>query len=327
MADLRLSQLESQVEALHRKAQELNKAGLTENATAAYKEMAALDDELLHLVMSSPVTAHPEVQQQQARLYPDYHKLHRPGRSVAAVCGTASAPVGRKPLPASQATRALGAVLGCVLGDAAAMGVHWVYDLTSLHQLERDALAAGKLNAKGRQAGRQTDNMRVRILLIWGCCWVISLVGCGALLQRSLAACKCTIILTGRDSMHSASVLKRWSSNHTAHCAALKQSQEIETQRTWRNSTPLSASQTHQPWELQSCSLHARLIVTWTPSRLCPRRRPPGHVALAPGPASPDLTPALQGVAAWSSWTPPAPPSTPTPQAGPPPMGSRRWCS
>ncbi len=40
--------------------------------------------------------------------------------------------------------RAAGAVQGCLLADAAAMGVHWVYDLDQLASMERAALEAEK---------------------------------------------------------------------------------------------------------------------------------------------------------------------------------------
>lgn len=47
--------------------------------------------------------------------------------------------------------RALGAVLGAVVADAAAMGVHWVYDPKELDRLFdlRKSVLAGKQEGKG----------------------------------------------------------------------------------------------------------------------------------------------------------------------------------
>jgi hypothetical protein len=130
-----LQEMEALVDELHRRAQELNKLGRTDEATAAYKEMAALDDRALELALSASVQPTAAACEQHAARYPDYSTLHRPfawGSPGAANSSEAGME------PALVRGRAMGAVVGAVVADAAAMGVHWVYDVALLGTWEAE---------------------------------------------------------------------------------------------------------------------------------------------------------------------------------------------
>lgn len=73
--------------------------------------------------------------------------VHTRLRSHAAAALTNTpVPAPPRPPPAA-AARAAGAVLGCVVGDAAAMGVQWIYSLEKLEELLVARL--GRSNASG----------------------------------------------------------------------------------------------------------------------------------------------------------------------------------
>lgn len=127
----RVQELEARVAELHLKAQALNKqSGREAEATAIYKELAALDDEALELTLSGaqPPTA-------------------------ATIAAVASAfPAFYTPLlppcwgSAEHRRRALGAVLGSAMGDAAACSCQWVYS--------EPAMATLAVAAAERKLGR-----------------------------------------------------------------------------------------------------------------------------------------------------------------------------
>ena len=102
--------------------------------------------------------ADPEVLERYGRLYKpnswheaeEYYWRCRTDRS-----GSGSThPTQLSPLLSSR-KRAEGAVVGGAVSDAAAMGVHWVYDLDLIAQLQegREAEAGGADTGTGREAG------------------------------------------------------------------------------------------------------------------------------------------------------------------------------
>lgn len=124
-----LAAIEAEVEVLHRLAQEHNKAGRVAEATEAYKRMAALDDRALLLALRSPAPPGAAEQAQHAAAHPVYCTPQR---------------VEAWPNPGARG-RALGCVLGAAAADAAAMGVHWVYDLSLLEAWDAERAVAGEL--------------------------------------------------------------------------------------------------------------------------------------------------------------------------------------
>lgn len=127
--------LEAQVQACHALAQSLNKReGREGEAGAIYKQMAALDDQALalRLAAATPPTAADE--RAHAAVQPAYCLLHRPGPTWQKLAGrgTTGTSCGDQ-----LRQRALGALVGGALGDAAACGVQWIYSLEALDQLAR----------------------------------------------------------------------------------------------------------------------------------------------------------------------------------------------
>lgn len=124
-----LAAIEAEVDELHRLAQEHNKAGRVAEATEAYKQMAALDDRALLVAVSSPAAPGAAERAQHAAAHPVYCTPQR---------------VEAWPSPGARG-RAFGCVLGAAVADAAAMGVHWVYDLSLLEAWDAERAAAGEL--------------------------------------------------------------------------------------------------------------------------------------------------------------------------------------
>ncbi len=119
-AGARIALLEKEAARLHEVAKGHNLRGDFESAKAAYRQMYSVEDEALLLVAAE-------------------------GEKGAVGAGPSAAVAAEYaallPLPSSpwpdRATqrRALGAVLGAVVADAAAMGVHWVYSPLELDRL------------------------------------------------------------------------------------------------------------------------------------------------------------------------------------------------
>lgn len=129
-----IASLEAQVATLHNKAQELNKQGRVGEATVVYKQMAALDDRALGLQLARPRRPSAAASVEHQRAFPDYCSLQQPGATWVQAAEQRSA--SGAPLSAAQLrSRALSAVLGALLADAAACGVQWVYDTPHLAQL------------------------------------------------------------------------------------------------------------------------------------------------------------------------------------------------
>ncbi|GLC50861.1 hypothetical protein PLESTB_000440000 [Pleodorina starrii] len=161
LAAQRVRQLEAEAIAMHDLAQRLNKEGRFEEAQAAYASMHALEDEASQLAARVGCVAcvlgepgqQPEEQASLCNLDPavlvPYQELHPvlPWPQPAARADSASE---QQPQPPQQQlpplgvgwelleARALGCVVGSALADAAAMGVHWVYDLAVLDEIERE---------------------------------------------------------------------------------------------------------------------------------------------------------------------------------------------
>ncbi|KXZ44235.1 hypothetical protein GPECTOR_70g465 [Gonium pectorale] len=137
----RVRQLEQEALDMHELAQRLNKEGRFQEAQAAYSAMHRLEDEASALaakvgcvacVLGEPGQSSDDQPSlcnlDPATLLP-YRSLH-PARKW---------PPRDAPL---LARRSVGAVEGSALADAAAMGVHWVYDLETLRRLEVERRAA-----------------------------------------------------------------------------------------------------------------------------------------------------------------------------------------
>lgn len=127
--ELRIAALEEEAAGLHEAAKRHNLQGDFEGAKAAYRRMYAVEDKALRLAAESESESPGDAEGGSAE----------EAEAVAVVALAEYASL--LPLPASpwadRATqrRALGAVLGAVVADAAAMGVHWVYDPKELDRL------------------------------------------------------------------------------------------------------------------------------------------------------------------------------------------------
>lgn len=113
------------------------------NVAQVYKQMAALDDRALALAMAAAVPPSPAARQRHTAEHPAYATLHSPslwpGDALAADKRNKSAGI-KGP---GVCDRATAAVLGAVVADAAAQGVHWVYDVEQLAAWEAERRAAG----------------------------------------------------------------------------------------------------------------------------------------------------------------------------------------
>ncbi|KAG2498090.1 hypothetical protein HYH03_003848 [Edaphochlamys debaryana] len=140
----RVRQLEAAAIAAHERAQALNKEGRFQEAQAAYAEMHALEDQASELaarvgcvacVLGDDDAAQDPAEASLCNLDMDslepYSRLH-PAAPWAQGPGGAAA---------AAAARAAAAVVGSAVADAAAMGVHWVYDLSQLEVLEAERRA------------------------------------------------------------------------------------------------------------------------------------------------------------------------------------------
>lgn len=132
----RVQELETRVAELHLKAQALNKqSGREAEATAVYKELAALDDQALSITLSGarPPTATDIIA--AASAFPAFHS-----------------PL--LPLPCwsykEQRRRAMSAVLGAAVGDSAATSCQWVYSEAAMGAL---AVAAAEREYRSTFSG------------------------------------------------------------------------------------------------------------------------------------------------------------------------------
>ncbi|GIL51707.1 hypothetical protein Vafri_7642 [Volvox africanus] len=168
LAALRVRQLEAEAVAMHDLAQRLNKEGCFEEAQAAYAAMHRLEDEASELAarvgcvacvlgesgqegqeQPSICTLDPELLVPYQRLHPVLPWLDGRSEPPLDLKTLLQQPLQQQPysqprseplaLRASElGARALGCVLGSALADAAAMGVHWVYDLALMDEIERE---------------------------------------------------------------------------------------------------------------------------------------------------------------------------------------------
>ncbi|GLI69252.1 hypothetical protein VaNZ11_013830 [Volvox africanus] len=164
-AALRVRQLEAEAIAMHDLAQRLNKEGCFEEAQAAYAAMHRLEDEASELAarvgcvacvlgeegqeQPSLCTLDPALLVPYQRLHPVLPWLDRRSEPQVDVKTPLHQPLPQQPYsqPRSEllafrasvlGARALGCVLGSALADAAAMGVHWVYDLALMDEIEKE---------------------------------------------------------------------------------------------------------------------------------------------------------------------------------------------
>jgi hypothetical protein len=106
-----------------------------------------------------PRAAQPALQLQTLNAQPQQHTVIRHARSGPGEQGGADAGsrddagycAGSAEVADDARARLVGAVLGSLLADAAAMGVHWVYDLDLLSRLQEEA-ACGAADATQAQA-------------------------------------------------------------------------------------------------------------------------------------------------------------------------------
>eukprot|EP00887_Chlorella_sp_A99_P003938 scaffold11.g3938.t1 len=119
---------------------------MTGEAAALYKKLAELDDQALALRMEAPVPPSPVDRVAHAAAHPAYCAPPPPPPLWAATADAAArmqraagfegaAGPGGRPRGSELRERALGAVAGAALGDAAASSVQWVYDVGKLQSL------------------------------------------------------------------------------------------------------------------------------------------------------------------------------------------------
>eukprot|EP00198_Chlamydomonas_reinhardtii_P003957 XP_001693293.1 predicted protein [Chlamydomonas reinhardtii] len=129
LAAQRVRQLEAEAMEMHDQAQRFNKEGRFAEAQAAYAAMHKLEDEASALAAKVGCVAcvlGDDVAQQ-------HHHQEQQQQSAALL-----------------QSRAVSAVVGSSLADAAAMGVHWVYDLGIMDQYEAERrAAAGEASMSG----------------------------------------------------------------------------------------------------------------------------------------------------------------------------------
>ncbi|PNH12277.1 Crystallin J1A [Tetrabaena socialis] len=169
LAAQRVRQLEQQALDMHDRAQLLNKEGRFTEAQEAYAAMHRLEDEASELAATvgcvvcvlgdapqQDASAEPSLCTTDPAVFKPYYQLQPalpwPTAATAAPTTTATVPTAAGGLPeAALRGRAVGCVLGSALADAAAMGVHWMYDLGALEELaaERRPQEAGREEEAG----------------------------------------------------------------------------------------------------------------------------------------------------------------------------------
>lgn len=141
-AEQQIAMLERAAMDAHKEAQSLNKQQRFEEAKIKYDEMRRLDAQALELANSigCPSCRTTPVASADSAAAPDATALEYAGLQLVTPWPTTGA-----------AGRALGAVLGSAVADAAAMGVQWIYDVTRLQALLQERRAKEGLSEK--QAG------------------------------------------------------------------------------------------------------------------------------------------------------------------------------
>eukprot|EP00878_Enallax_costatus_P027621 GHUV01029757.1.p1 GENE.GHUV01029757.1~~GHUV01029757.1.p1 ORF type:complete len:187 (+),score=34.99 GHUV01029757.1:417-977(+) len=128
----RTHQLETAAAEAHKAAQELNKQGRYQEAAEMYARMRKLDAEALDAAqeLGCPSCRVSAADRETLRGSSDctsssavYQQLHTP------------APWPLLSDPVSMSERAIGGIVGCLVADAAAMPVQWIYDLAVIDDL------------------------------------------------------------------------------------------------------------------------------------------------------------------------------------------------
>lgn len=151
---------QERVRALHKEAQRLNKIEGQEAAAAAvYRELAALDDQALHLQLQHVPALDPGRLAAHAAAHPQFCRLLAPAPAWA----DAAAADGAHGTASQLRRRALHAMLGYALGDAAACSIQWVYSEAALQTLAQGVWVVGPRPLKGPWhmpwSSRQTSSL------------------------------------------------------------------------------------------------------------------------------------------------------------------------
>ncbi|KAG2433550.1 hypothetical protein HYH02_012667 [Chlamydomonas schloesseri] len=167
LAAQRVRQLEAEAMEMHDRAQRFNKEGKFAEAQAAYAAMHKLEDEASALAAKvgcvacvlGDDAAQKDAEPSLCNLDPNtllpYQRLHRalPWRQQQE-----QQPVEHQPSAALLQSRAVAAAVGSSLADAAAMGVHWVYDLATMEQYEAERrVAAGEQHHEASSSGATSN--------------------------------------------------------------------------------------------------------------------------------------------------------------------------
>ena len=146
---LQSKELERQAILVHTTAQELNKNGEYEAAKAAYAEMHRLEDLSLSLATQSGCVScilggsdesNSSEHGHASELSPSYETLHIPTAWTSLTRGSSMGSSIIAP-PNIVRERATGAIISSGVADAAATGVHWIYDTLLLRSIESELQA------------------------------------------------------------------------------------------------------------------------------------------------------------------------------------------
>jgi ADP-ribosylglycohydrolase len=132
-------ELEKKALELHHKAQKLNQLGLYDEAKSAYEEMHRVEDLSLSLAMEAGCTdcilgsdKRSEVNSKISGWNEAYESRHIP------TPWSSLSPSPPGPPPHIIRERAYGCILSSLTADAAATGVHWIYDMALLSSIEEE---------------------------------------------------------------------------------------------------------------------------------------------------------------------------------------------
>lgn len=159
--------LEAEADRLHKLAQRLNKEGKYEDAKITYKEMYAVEDETLRQAAAVGIARATAGRRGERSGKDEGHescntlqplppfRRRQTQREKGRSREKEEEEVAQEDKEEEQiVSRALGAVLGSVVGDAAAMGIHWIYapeELQRLWEARQEEEREKKKKAEGRR--------------------------------------------------------------------------------------------------------------------------------------------------------------------------------
>ena len=120
MTECAVEELVAKADRLHKQAQALNREGKYDEGKLVYQQYLKADADAMELSICCA-----DLPDHDPFMYPTLAPLPLPPGDPAGMC-------------------AVGAVLGSFVGDAAAMGVHWVYDPSVLEDMQLKASQQGK---------------------------------------------------------------------------------------------------------------------------------------------------------------------------------------